>query len=197
MNAREKFPSCFLHFVQLPFPAVELSLFLAALSIFALRILDVSIGTLRIGMLVRGHRGLAGLFSFFESLIWLAAAAQVLGNLDSPAKFIAYAGGYAAGTMLGSTLEKWIAIGNSLVRIVSPTDSPDPSTELRKLGYYATVVNGSGRDGDVRISFSVIPRKKVQEVLELVQRINPQAFVTFEETTPVRVNALPAASLRK
>ena len=176
---------------------MDISLFLAALSIFALRILDVSIGTLRIGMLVRGHRGLAGLFSFFESLIWLAAAAQVLSNLDSPAKFIAYAGGYAAGTMLGSTLEQWMAIGNSLVRIVSPVNSPNPSDELRKLGYYATVVNGSGRDGDVRISFSVIPRKKVQEVLELVRRVNPAAFVTFEETTPVRVTALPAATLRK
>ncbi len=89
-------------------------LLLAALAIFLLRIIDVSLGTLRITMLVRGHRGFAGLLGFFESLIWLLAAAQVLSDLDSPVKFLAYAGGYAAGTVLGTTIEKWIAIGSIL-----------------------------------------------------------------------------------
>ena len=176
---------------------MDFTLFLSAMSIFALRILDVSIGTLRIGMLVRGRRGLAGAFSFVESLIWLVAAAQVLSNLDSPAKFVAYAGGYAAGTMLGSTLERWLAVGDSLVRVVAPVHSPSLSDALRQEGFYATVVNGSGRDGDVRISFSVVPRRRVQEVLELIQRVNPQAYVTVEETTPMRVTALPAVGLRK
>lgn len=37
------------------------NLWLGALLIFLLRILDVSLGTLRIGMLVRGKRSLAGL----------------------------------------------------------------------------------------------------------------------------------------
>ena len=176
---------------------IDFTLFFSALSIFALRILDVSIGTLRIGMLVRGRRALAGVFSFVESLIWLAAAAQVLSNLDSSAKIVAYAGGYAAGTMLGTTLERRMALGNSLVRIVAPLDSPNLSDALRKRGFYATVINGSGRDGDVRISFSVVPRRRVGEVLKLVQETNPKAFVTAEETTPIQMTALPAAGLRK
>ena len=69
------------------------ALLLNALMIFGLRILDVSLGTLRIGMIVRGRRNLAAVLSFFESLIWLMAAAQVLGNLESPVQFVAYAGG--------------------------------------------------------------------------------------------------------
>ena len=76
---------------------LTLDMLLGALLIFALRIVDVSLGTLRIGMLVRGKRRLAGVLSFFESLIWLVAAAQVLGKLESPIQFVAYAGGYATG----------------------------------------------------------------------------------------------------
>ncbi len=176
---------------------MTLELLLAALLIFGLRILDVSIGTLRIGMLIRGRRGLAGLFSFFESLIWLTAAAQVLSSLDSPIKFVAYAGGYAAGTMLGSTIERWIAVGNTLMRVVSPASEASPVPALRDAGFYATIVNAQGRDGDVQVCFSVIPRKRVPEVLRIIQQINPKAYVTFEETTPVRFASQAASQVRK
>jgi Uncharacterized protein conserved in bacteria len=87
-----------------------MDLLLSALAIFALRIADVSIGTLRIGFLVRGRSALAGIFSFAESLVWLVAAAQVLTSLDNPVKFVAYAGGYAAGTVLGVRIERWVAL---------------------------------------------------------------------------------------
>jgi uncharacterized protein YebE (UPF0316 family) len=176
---------------------VTLSLILGSLVIFFLRILDVSVGTLRIGMVVRGRRRLAGLFSFVESLIWLIAAAQVLGNLNSPLKFVAYAGGYAAGTMLGSTIERWLAMGSSLIRIIAPVASPSVDEQLREKGFYLTVMNAEGRDGEVSIGFSVVPRKRVQEVLSIIREVNPEAFVTVEETTPVRLSALPAASVRK
>ena len=76
----------------------------SAALIFALRVVDVSLGALRISMLFRGQRGLAGLFGFFESLVWLIAAALVLGNLNSPVQFFAYASVYSMGTMLGSTM---------------------------------------------------------------------------------------------
>jgi len=170
------------------------SLALSAALIFSLRIVDVSLGTLRIGFLVRGQRRLAGLFGFFESLVWLVAAAQVLSNLDSPVKFVAYAAGYATGTMLGVSIERWLAIGESIMRVVTPTDTPPVEDQLRQAGYYVTVLNARGRDGDVRVSFSVIPRRKIPEMLRLLNSVNPAAFVTFENTTPVRT---AAGGLRK
>lgn len=173
-----------------------LSLVLAALLIFSLRIIDVSLGTLRIGFLVRGQRRLAGLFGFFESLIWLIAAAQVLAHLDSPVKFVAYAAGYAAGTMLGVSVERWLAIGDSIMRVVTPVDSPPIEHALREAGFFVTLLNARGRDGDVSVAFSVIPRRRVPEALKLVSQVNPSAFVTFESTTPVR-SAPPAARVVK
>ena len=160
---------------------MELSLLLSAFFIFSMRIADVSIGTVRIVMLVRGKRVLAGFLSFLESLVWLLAAAQVLTDLDDPVKMVAYAGGYAAGTMLGATVERWIAIGKCLMRIVVPNDAPDVANVLRARGYYATVLNAEGRDGGVRIVFSVIKRRYTKEMLALVHEVSPKAFVTFEE----------------
>jgi uncharacterized protein YebE (UPF0316 family) len=176
---------------------MTLSIILAALIIFSMRIMDVSLGTLRIVMLVRGRRIYAGALGFFESLIWLLAASQVIGNLDSPVKLVAYAGGYAAGTMLGSTIERWIAIGNSLMRIVLPKDAPPVADVLRGKGYYATVVNAEGRDGDVKVIFSVIPRRCTHEVLQTIKEISPSAFVTFEEVRTADLGVAPASRVRK
>jgi uncharacterized protein YebE (UPF0316 family) len=173
-------------------------LLLAALLIFLLRIADVSLGTLRITMLVRGQRGLAGLLGFFESLIWLLAAARYLGDLDgSIVKSLGYAGGYAVGTMLGTTIERWIAIGNILVRVIERTDGPSSVETLRAAGFYATVLNATGRDGGVQIIFTVIPRRRQNAIINLLQKTNPAAYVTFEDTTTVRAAALSPASVRK
>ncbi|WP_261664649.1 DUF2179 domain-containing protein [Deinococcus sp. Marseille-Q6407] len=170
------------------------ALLLNALMIFSLRILDVSLGTLRIGMIVRGRRNLAGVLSFFESLIWLIAAAQVLNNLENPIQFVAYAGGYAAGTLIGTWIEERLAVGKVVLRAFVPISAPDLAGALRSAGYYVTALNGSGRDGDVRILFSVIPRKQSGRVLRLIEEVYPKAFVTIEE---VSTAALQDASVRQ
>ena len=164
---------------------------LGALGIVLLRVADVSLGTLRIAMLVRGHRTVAGALSFLEALVWLIAAAQVLGNLDSPIKFVAYAGGYALGTMLGVSIERWLAIGNTLLRVVAPVESPPSAEALRAVGFVVTELNAKGRDGEVRVSLTVIPRRRMKEAMRVVAEVNPDAFVTFEATTPVRAARVP------
>ena len=158
-----------------------MSLFLAALLIFFMRVTDQTLGTLRIVMLVRGRRLIAGALGFFESLVWVLAAGQVLTNLDSPLKIVAFAGGFSAGTMLGGTAERWLALGDGLLQIVAPFESPQAAPALRAAGFGATVVNAEGMDGAVRITFTVIPRKRSQEVMRIVKSVNPAAYVTFEQ----------------
>jgi uncharacterized protein YebE (UPF0316 family) len=174
-----------------------LALLLAAAGIFALRILDVSIGTLRITYLVRGRRLIAGGLSFFESLVWLTAAAQVITSLDAPLKFVAYAAGYATGTVLGVSIERWIAAGDTLLRVVTPVGSPSVDVPLRSAGYYVTSLNAQGRDGDVRVLFTVLPRRRVPEALKIVRAASPNAYVTLEATTPARASTIGASTVRK
>lgn len=56
---------------------------LLAAAIFCARILDVSIGTLRTILIIRGYRVEGSILGFLEILIWLAAAAQVITKLEA------------------------------------------------------------------------------------------------------------------
>jgi uncharacterized protein YebE (UPF0316 family) len=156
---------------------------LLSLAIFSLRLVDVSIGTLRIVMLVRGRRWTAGGLGFFESLTWVLAAGLVLTNLDSPYKIVAFAAGYATGTVLGSTIERHLALGHTILRIVTAADQPSPAHRLRERGFGVTEVNGSGMNGEVRIAFSVVSRRDTPAVLRDIHEVSPNAYVTVEDTT--------------
>ncbi len=91
---------------------------LGALLIFGLRIVDVSIGTLRTLYMVRGDRLRAVLLAFCESLIWVLAISRIISQVGETANLLAYACGFATGTFVGITLERWIASGWILARVV-------------------------------------------------------------------------------
>ena len=158
-----------------------MELFLGSLLIFALRIGDVSIASVRIVTLMRGKIWLAALLGFFESLFWVSAAAIVFTNLDHPIRIVAFAAGFAAGTLLGGFVERWLAMGTALLRVIASVDSPPVAPALRQAGFAVTVLNAEGRDGDVRLSFLVLPRRRVKEALAIVGEINPEAFLTVED----------------
>ena len=149
--------------------------------VFVMRIVDVSLQTIRIVVLMRGHIRLAALLGFFESLTWVIAASLVFANLGNPVRAVAFAAGFAAGVLMGGWLEKRIAMGNSFVRIVAPVTAPPVAPALRDADFPVTVINAEGRDGEVRISFLVVKRRSLPEALALIREANAEAFVTVEE----------------
>ena len=153
--------------------------------IFFLRLLDVGMATVRIVLLGKGRKGAATMLGFVEALIWVLAVIRVLDGLDDPLRMIAFAAGFAAGTYLGAMVEEWMALGQAMVRIVAPVGTDSVAPALREQGFGATVINGNGLEGDVRITFCVVPRKEVLGVTRLITRVNPVAFVTVDSTTSV------------
>ncbi|MDX1468599.1 MAG: DUF5698 domain-containing protein [Acidimicrobiia bacterium] len=153
--------------------------------IFFLRAIDVGIATVRIVLLGRGRRTTAAALGFFESLIWVIAVSRVLSGLDDPWRMVAFAAGFAAGTYVGSLVEEWLAIGQSLLRVVAPIETDEVAPLLREKGFGATVFNGGGMEGDVRLTLAVIPRRKVGAAVALIQQSNPEAFVTIDQTASV------------
>ncbi len=150
------------------------------LLIIAMRVVDVSAGVLRVVFIMRGRRAIAAAVGFVESLSWLIAAAAVFANLDTPAKAIAYAGGFALGTWVGSWLESKLAVGKSVVRVFVPVDAVRPTEELRDAGFGVTEVMGEGLRGPVLILFCVVPRRRSTEVMRIVAASSPEAYVTVE-----------------
>ncbi len=159
----------------------SLGLLEGAVLIFLARICDVSLGTIRIVLLARGHRLEASLIGFFESLIWIVVTASIIRNLTNPIFYVAFAGGFAFGNYVGLILESRIALGKAIIRVFTRQEPEALTKALREEGFIITTVNAEGRDGPIVIIFAVVSRKEVQRFLELVQKYSPQAFYTVED----------------
>lgn len=165
----------------LAFPSADLLATVGILAlIIGLRIIDVSAGVLRVMFIMRGRRGIAAAVGFVESFTWLVAAAAVFASLDTPAKAIAYAGGFALGTWIGTWLEEKVAVGETVVRVFVPMNAPSPTAELRDAGFGVTEVRGEGLSGPVMVLFCVVTRRRAKDVLRIVAASYPEAFTTVE-----------------
>jgi uncharacterized protein YebE (UPF0316 family) len=92
---------------------------LGALGIFALRVGDMSMDTMRMLFVVRGRKGLAWGLGFVQSLIYIVAISTVLANLNNPLNIVGYAAGFATGNVIGMLIEERLAIGHIHFRIIS------------------------------------------------------------------------------
>jgi len=69
--------------------------------IFLARMTDTSMSTLRIVMISKGRRRETRIIGFFEVLIWLVAVGQIMKNLNNVMCYLAWAGGFTAGSYNG------------------------------------------------------------------------------------------------
>lgn len=151
------------------------------LLIFIARIIDVSMGTVRVIFITRGFKIIAPIIGFFEILIWLMAAGQIFNNMSNFVIYIAYAGGFAAGTYIGIIIEEKLSVGKVMIRIITSKD-PKPLIEKLKLEEYTlTVTQGQGAKGEVKIIFTVIDRKYLKEAIGIIKEFNPHAFYAIED----------------
>ena len=159
--------------------------------IFCARIVDVSIGTLRIIFISKGKRYLAPLFGFVEVLLWLIVIGHVVKNLDNPINYIAYASGFATGNFFGMYLENKLAMGISLIRIVTVKEGGALVQHLRSMGLTVTDIKAEGNTGPVQVIFSIIKRKDVKAIIKIIHDFNPNAFYTIEDIGFVSKNISP------
>ena len=154
--------------------------------IFLLRIVDVTLDTMRVLFMVRGRRLPAGILGFLMALVWIIAVGNAMKHLDSIWHVLGYAAGYGTGTMVGITIENLVAFGLIQLRIVSKHGGVEIAEALRERGYGATEFSGFGRDGSVEIVESVVQRAHVDEALAIVEQFDPNAFVTIEDPQVLR-----------
>ncbi|OHD63480.1 MAG: hypothetical protein A2176_06580 [Spirochaetes bacterium RBG_13_51_14] len=154
--------------------------------IFFARILDVSMGTIRIILISRGYRYVAPLIGFFEILIWLTAISRVITSLDSAYSFLVYAAGFAAGNYVGMLLEAKLPFGYKSLRVITTKEVSALPLTLRGEGFGVTVSEGTGLKGPVSILYSLVPKKKLDRYLEIVNILEPGAFITIEEVRAYR-----------
>ena len=163
---------------------------LPLLIVFA-RICDVTIGTMRIIVLSRGHKYLAPMLGFFEVLIWITVMAKIMQNMHNPICYIAYAFGFALGNFVGIIVEERIAIGKAVIRIITGQDATELIKELRALGYGVTSLPAHGSTGMVHLIYTVVKRGHLEEVEEIIRNFNPHAFYSIEDVRYVSEGVFP------
>lgn len=161
------------------------------LLIFVSRIIDVSIGTIRVIFISRGMRAIAPILGFFEVLIWLIAIGQIMQNLTAWYYYVAYAGGFAAGTWIGIWLEGKLALGVVNLRIVTQLDASELVRELRSRDFGVTAIDATGATGPVKVLLMLLTRQDLERVIKLVKQYNPHAFYSVEDTKFVREGVFP------
>lgn len=159
--------------------------------IFIARILDVSLGTVRLIFVSRGFKFLAPLIGFFEVLIWILAMSQIMRNLTNPVCYIAYAGGFAMGNFVGIHIAEKLSLGVVLVRVVTDKNASGLIESLKGENYGVTSIDGHGVSGQVKIIFTIVPRKEVRRVVDLVKKFDSQAFYSVEEVGFVEKGIFP------
>ncbi len=154
--------------------------------IFMLRVGDMSLDTLRVLFVMRGRKEMAWVLGFFQAVIFVLAISSVLSNLDNVLNVIGYAAGFATGNVVGIMIEEKIAIGHIHLRVMSPRLGTAIAERLREDGYAVTEIPARGKDGMVTVLAVSVLRKQVQGVRELVNEVDPNAFITAEDVRPVR-----------
>jgi len=161
------------------------------LLIFSFRICDVSLGTLRVIFISKGLKYIAPVIGFFEVIIWLVAIGQVMNNITNVACYIAYGGGFAAGTFIGMKVEERLSLGTVVVRVISPDDVMSLVAYLRQRSFGVTITDGEGSKGKVKIILSVIKRQDLNEVITSIRQYLPKAFYSVEEIRSVAEGVFP------
>lgn len=159
--------------------------------IFIARVVDVSLGTVRVIFVSRGLKYLAPVVGFFEILIWLLAMGQIMKNLSNPACYIAYAGGFAMGNYVGIAIAEKLSLGVVLIRVVTKRNALPLVERLQEDGYGVTSVDGHGSRGQVKVVFTVVARRQVSDVVHLIRTFNPHAFYSIEEVGYVEKGIFP------
>ena len=162
------------------------SAWLIALGIFAARLVNVALDTLRFMLTLRGKRTLSWILGFLGSVIYVMVISSVLTNLGNVLNLIGYAAGFATGNVVGMAIEKRLALGFTHFSIISPDHSTEIADALRNAGFGVTEIPARGRESSFMLVDCHVRRKQAKTVEKLVLEIDPNAFITAEEVTPRR-----------
>jgi uncharacterized protein YebE (UPF0316 family) len=157
-----------------------------ALFIMCLRMIDVSLGTMRTLFTVQGKRLRAGSLGFFEVTIWIFAIRHIMLHLDNIFNIFGYSTGFALGTVIGITIEQRIGSGFVQIYVISTHFADKIADELRKSQIGVTILPGEGTRGGVAILLVLIIRKRQKEVIKIIEKIDSAAFISIQPAVPFR-----------
>ena len=161
-----------------------MSLFILCTKIFIARIVDVSLATFVTVLTVKGKRLVATIFGFIDVIIWFLVVKEAL-NTNTSSIWIAlsYAGGYATGTFIGTTLSHKLIEGKVLVQVVLDSNIKGEVDKIRNYGYAVSEVRAKGKDNtDKLMLFIEVDKRNLNSLSNVIKSIDKNAFIIVNET---------------
>lgn len=154
--------------------------------IFFARVVDVTLGTLRVLLVVRGKKFWAASIGFFEVIIYVLALKFVVDSLSDPISLIFYAFGFAGGNVVGSFVEEKMAMGILTVEVITLERPEELTAALREEGFGVTVLEGMGRQGIRHVLHIILSRKDLTKLMGIIDNWDDHAFVTVLDARTTR-----------
>ena len=156
-------------------------------TVFFARITDVTIGTVRTIFLVDGRKYIAALLGFVEVTIWfLVVRNAIVTQIGLGYVVVAYAGGFASGNLLGSYISTKLMAEKLTVNVVTSKRDLALVDQLRDHKFGVTKMECTGRNESLRFFlFLEIKATRLDEMTEIIKKLDPQAFITVNRTKVV------------
>ncbi len=161
-------------------------MFIELIFIFFARVIDVSLGTVRMILVIRGDKVPAAIIGFFEILIYTVALGLVVGSLNEPVKLLVFCTGFALGVLLGTYLEEKIALGYRGVQVTIDSEHAHIIEDLREEGFPVTCWEAKGKAGPKMVLNIFLKRNMAMAVADKIYEKDPEAFVVFMEPKQFR-----------
>lgn len=160
-----------------------MSIFLLCLKIFFARLIDVSLGTFRTIMTVKGRDIIASLIGLVEITVWFLVVKEAL-NTDSNSYFIvaSYALGFSIGTYIGGRISKYFIKTNLEVQVVLSNKDKSIIEKIRNEGYGVTALEVNGVEKDKYMLYIQINGKSFDNLKHIVKKLDKEAFIVVKET---------------
>lgn len=162
-----------------------MALFWLCFKIFFVRIIDVSLGTVRTIITVKGRRTLASMVGFIEVFVWFIIVKEALNTTETSIWIaIAYSFGFATGTYIGSVLSDIFISGTLGVQIVTSNQNNEVIERIRNEGYGVSVVDVRGKEDHINkyMLFIEIDKKRINSLKTLIKKLDSKAFMVVNET---------------
>ncbi len=162
-----------------------MNILILCIKIFFVRILDVSLGTFRTIITIKGKALYASLIGFIEVFVWFLIVREALSDVESIWIAISYSLGFATGTYIGAILSNHFIEGTLSIQII--TTKYNLVNIIRENGYGVTVLKVSGKDETEKFMLLVeIKNKSLNHLRSIASSYDKDSFLIVTETKYVQ-----------